>query len=85
MARDKGLEPLAKMIMSGKVSDCYETAERFVGKNGVRDCDEALGGASDIIAEWASESTRLRNMTRNAYRRTGRIVCSPAKDKPSLF
>lgn len=81
MARDKGLEPLAKMIMSGKVSDCYETAGRFVGKNGVRDCDEALGGASDIIAEWASESTRLRNMTRNAYRRTGRIVCSPAKDK----
>lgn len=83
MARDKGLEPLAKMIMSGKVSDCYETAGRFVGKNGVKDCDDALGGASDIIAEWASESTRLRNMTRNTYRRTARIVCTPAKDKES--
>jgi len=81
MARDKGLEPLAKMIMAARNPDCFAAAERFVGKNGVRDTDEALAGASDIIAEWASESSRLRNMTRNAYQRSGRIVCTPAKEK----
>lgn len=81
MARDKGLEPLAKMIMAARNPDCFAAAERFVGKNGVRDTEEALAGASDIIAEWASESSRLRNMTRNAYQRLGRIVCTPAKEK----
>lgn len=81
MARDKGLEPLAKMIMAARNPDCFAAAERFVGKNGVRDTEEALAGASDIIAEWASENTRLRNISRNAYQRTGRIVCTPAKDK----
>ncbi len=81
MARDKGLEPLAKMIMAARNPDCFAAAERFVGKNGVRDTEEALAGASDIIAEWASESSRLRNMTRNAYQRSGRIVCTPAKEK----
>lgn len=81
MARDKGLEPLAKMIMAARNPDCFAAAERFVGKNGVRDTEEALAGASDIIAERASESSRLRNMTRNAYQRSGRIVCTPAKEK----
>ena len=81
MARDKGLEPLAKMIMAARNPDCFSAAEKFVGKIGVRDSEEALAGASDIIAEWASENTRLRNITRNAYQRTGRIVCAPAKEK----
>lgn len=81
MARDKGLEPLAKMIMAAKSPDCFSAASRFVGKNGVADTEEALAGASDIIAEWASENTRLRNITRNAYQRTARIVCSVAKEK----
>lgn len=43
--------------------------------------EDALAGARDIIAEWASESTRLRNMTRNTYRRQGAIVCTAAKEK----
>ncbi len=83
IAREKGLEPLARMIMSGKVDNCDSTATRFAGKNGVADSKEALEGASDIIAEWASESTRLRNITRNTYRRTSAIECSPVKGKES--
>lgn len=79
-ARKKGLEPLAKQIMVGR-SSCADLAHRYVGNNGVADADEALGGASDIIAEWASESTRLRNITRNAYTRTASVVCSVAKGK----
>ena len=81
IAREKGLEPLAKIIMAGKTNDCETSASRFVGKNGVNDTDEALDGASDIIAEWASESVRLRNITRNTFRRSASLECSVAKGK----
>lgn len=81
MARDKGLEPLAKMIMAAHSNDCHILASRFVGKKGVADSEEALSGASDIIAEWASENAKLRNITRNVYQRTSRLVCAPAKNK----
>ena len=81
MARDKGLEPLAKMIMAANSHDCHILASRFVGKKGVSDPEEALSGASDIIAEWASENAKLRNMTRNVYQKTSRLVCTPAKNK----
>ena len=81
IAREKGLEPLAKMIMTGRPENCTESAVRFVGKNGVVDTADALAGASDIIAEWASESPRLRNITRNHYQRTASITCTVAKGK----
>lgn len=81
IAKEKGLEPLAKIIMSGKSADCHASASRFVGKGGVKDEEEALAGASDIIAEWASESVRLRNITRNTYQRNASIVCTVAKGK----
>lgn len=81
MARDKGLEPLAKMIMAAHSHDCQILASRFVGKKGVADPEEALSGASDIIAEWASENAKLRNMTRDVYQKTSRLVCTPAKNK----
>lgn len=81
IAREKGLEPLAKIIMSGKSADPAASASRFTGKGGVKDEDEAIEGAADIIAEWASESTRLRNITRNTYRRTGSLGSTIAKGK----
>lgn len=81
IAREKGLEPLAKMLMSGQPKDCAEAAQRFVGKHDVKDVKEALAGASDIIAEWASESPRLRNITRNHYHRVGSVASSAAKGK----
>ena len=40
-----------------------------------------LLSACDIIAEWASESTRLRNITRNVYKRTATLECTVAKGK----
>lgn len=66
MAREKGLEPLAKKIMSGYLPSVS---------------DEDVQGASDIIAEWASESSRLRNITRNFYRRNASLSCAVAKGK----
>lgn len=81
IAREKGLEPLAKMIMSGRGTDPENMARRFAGKEGVADTAEALAGASDIIAEWASESTRLRNITRNTYRRAASLSSTVVKGK----
>lgn len=81
IARERGLEPLAKIIMAGNTSDPVNAASRFTGHKDVNNPDDAISGACDIIAEWASESSRLRNMTRNAYRRLGSLVCTPAKGK----
>ena len=81
VAREKGLEPLAKIIMAGRTADVDASARRFVGHEGVADMAEAVAGAADIIAEWAADSERLRNMTRNSYRRQASIVTSPAKGK----
>ncbi len=81
IAREKGLEPLAKIIMSGRSNDVAASARPFAANKDVGSVDEAIAGASDIIAEWASESTRLRNVTRNAYRRSASIACVAAKGK----
>lgn len=81
IARERGLEPLARIIMAGNVPYPLRSAERFTGNKDICSAEDALAGARDIIAEWASESTRLRNMTRNTYRRQGAIVCTAAKEK----
>lgn len=81
IARERGLEPLARIIMAGNAPYPLRSAERFTGNKDICSAEDALAGARDIIAEWASESTRLRNMTRNTYRRQGAIVCTAAKEK----
>ena len=81
IARERGLEPLARIIMAGNTPDPLRSAERCTGNKDICSAEDALAGARDIIAEWASESTRLRNMTRNTYRRQGAIVCTAAKEK----
>lgn len=81
IARERGLEPLARIIMAGNAPYPLRSAERFTGNKDICSAEDALAGARDIIAEWASESTRLRNMTRNTYRRQGAIVCTAVKEK----
>lgn len=81
VAREKGLEPLAKIIMAGRASSLHDASRRFVKPGAVDNVDDAIAGASDIIAEWASEDTRLRNAVRRALRREGEIVCTAVKDK----
>lgn len=81
IAKEKGLEPLAKKIMSCRIDDCYAYSLSFAGKNGVDTVDDAIAGASDIIAEWASESEQLRNITRNIYKRRALITAKAEKDK----
>ena len=73
VARGKGLEPLAKMLMAQNSNGVESMAMRFV-KGEVEDVDEALQGARDIIAEWVNESERSRNTVRNIFAREARIT-----------
>ena len=73
IARTKGLEPLAKMLMAQNSNGVESMALRFV-KGEVKDADEALQGARDIIAEWVNESERSRNTIRNLFAREARIT-----------
>lgn len=76
-ARNRGLEPLAKIIMSQRCSDLSGTARRFL-KGEVRSEKEALEGASDIIAEWIAENPHNRNRIRNSISRHGRLTAKGA-------
>lgn len=78
VARERGLEPLAKLIMSGRRP--ADVASRFTGDK-VATADEALAGASDIIAEWASESMRVRSAVRAQYRRRAIISSTIVKGR----
>lgn len=73
IAHERGLEPLAKMIMGG--AEPADVAHRFVSGE-VESADAALSGAADIIAEWASESLRVRSALRSRYRREATITAS---------
>ena len=81
MAREKGLEPLAKMIMTeNNNTDIQYSANRFINKN-VKDVDEALAGARDIIAEWVSEYTWVRNRIRQQFEKYASITSKVTKNK----
>ncbi len=78
VAREKGLEPLARIIMSQHGDSLRNVARRFLSDD-VADVDEALSGASDIIAEWVSESELSRQIVRTAYSRSATINVTVAK------
>ncbi len=80
IARNNGLEPLAKIIMAQNAPDIRSTAHRFINED-VADADTAISGALDIVAEWVSENTSTRNTVRNAFAREAVISCKVAKGK----
>ena len=80
IAREKGLEPLARIIMAQNSDDVKRSAMRFVNDN-VADTDEAIEGAADIIAEWISENQSVRNTVRNMFSREATVTCKVAKGK----
>jgi uncharacterized protein len=82
IAREKGLEPLAKIIMAKREPDPYRKAAQFIDpKKGVADEEEALAGARDIIAEWINEHHLVRIKTRKLFAREGVITCRVVKGK----
>ena len=80
VARERGLEPLAKMIMSQN-SDAFLTkAKQFTGGE-VDSAEAAIAGATDIIAEWVSESEKARGIVRSRYLRSAVITSRVVKGK----
>lgn len=80
IARKKGLEGLAKIIMSQQNFDVEAKAQPFV-KGDVKDVDEAINGACDIIAEWVNESEAARNSIRNLFSYEAVITSKVVKGK----
>ena len=80
VARERGLEPLADIIMLQRESRIDQVALRFV-KDDVKDIDMALQGAQDIIAERISEDERVRNIVRQSFQRNAMISSKVVKAK----
>ena len=80
IARERGLEPLAKMLMKQQSDDIERMAQSFV-KGDVNDVEEALKGARDIIAEWVNESESARNAVRSIFAREAVISSKLVKGK----
>ena len=79
-ARENGLEPLAKIIMSQKSDDIEFLASKYLNDK-VANEDEALQGARDIIAEWINENIFIRKSLRRTFQRKAEITTKVVKTK----
>lgn len=80
IARQNGLEPLAKIIMSQNASDIESIAYKYV-KDAIFSTDDALEGARHIIAEWINERTDIRTNIRQQLERFAMISTKVVKSK----
>ncbi len=79
-AKEKGLEPLAKIIMAQKNGDIEQAAQNYLNKE-VFSVEEALQGARDIIAEWINENIFIRKNLRRVFQRKAVISSKVVKTK----
>lgn len=85
IAKEKGLEPLAKAILEGKI-DPYEEGEKFVDdEKGVETSKDAVLGASDIIAEEVSDNAVYRKYIRQFTMDTALLVSTKTKEESSVY
>ena len=80
VARQKGLEPLATILLLQRENNLSAKAASFV-KGEVKDMEDALKGARDIIAEQVNEDERARNAVRNQFGRRAEITAKLVKGK----
>ncbi|WP_432264683.1 Tex family protein [Autumnicola psychrophila] len=80
VAREQGLEPLAKILMAQNSANSEDAAQRFV-KGEIENTSEALEGAKNIIAEWVNENQVVRHKLRQLYSRTAVISSKVVKSK----
>jgi len=87
IAKEKGLEPLAKIILEQKTKDSPEAlaAEYISEEKGVNSIEEALQGAKDIIAEEISDNADYRKEIKRLYHKTGTIVTKAKKEEDSVY
>ena len=81
VAREQGLEPLAKILLLQRERDPERAAERFICGDAIATPTDALKGAQDIIAEMVSEDERSRQQLRGAFRRQAVISSKVVKAK----
>lgn len=79
-ARQKGLEPLATLLLLQREAQPAKRAEAFA-KGNVKNVNDALKGARDIIAEQINENERARNTLRNAFARQAVLTAKVVKGK----
>ena len=88
VAKEKGLEPLALLLFE-QAADCpspEEAAADYIDEEkGVSSVEEALQGASDIIAEMISDSADVRAMLRDYITATGLLSSSAATEDDSVY
>ena len=88
MAKEKGLEPLAQLLLAQE-RDCprpEDAAREYIDPNkGVESVEEALQGASDIIAEQISDDAAIRKSLRALLMRQGRLVSCAATEEDSVY
>lgn len=80
IAREKGQEPLAKIIMKQFEADVERKAHSFINEQ-VETVEDALAGARDIIAEWVNENEKARNIVRREFDRSSFIFSKVIKGK----
>ncbi len=80
IARENGLEPLAKLIMAQGNDDIDFISSQYLNKN-VANENDALQGARDIIAEWINENIYIRKNLRRLFQRNGIISTKVSKAK----
>lgn len=88
IARERGLEPLAKLILKQDIfkGSMTEYAEKYIDKEkGVENEQDALNGAMDIIAEEISDNANFRKHIKEVTRREANIVTKAAKDEDSVY
>lgn len=80
VAKENGLEPLAKQLMSQRVTDIEQLALRYLSDK-VATVEDALQGASDIIAEWINENMYVRRTLRRVFQRKAQLCTEVTKGK----
>lgn len=88
IAREKGLEPLARILSDQELmsGDINEIAAGYIDpEKGVETSDDALSGAMDIIAEEISDNAEIRKAVRGLYFKHGMLVSHAAKDEDSVY
>lgn len=82
VAKEKGLEPLAKLIMEQEEEDIASAAASFVNpEKGVETADDAIAGAKDIIAEEISDNADFRKLVREYTYKNGNLTVHAAEEK----
>lgn len=87
VAREKGLQPLADLILAQESGDFLTLAESLVdAENGVKNTEDALAGARDIIAEIIAEDATVRAKSRAIFLEKGSFVSKvvPGKEEAAI-